>query len=130
MMKIVYKNSPTHGNGIFATEDISQDEIIEICPIIILNGDDTDLINKTHLYNYYFSRHGNWSAIALGYWSIYNHSYDPNIVYHKDFSNNTITCIAIRDIQCHDELLSNYNGNPDDQTKVWFDEGSEKIGQR
>ena len=54
-MKIKFKKSKLDGNGIFAITDIQKDEIIEICPIIILNEKDTKEIDKTHLYNYYFS---------------------------------------------------------------------------
>lgn len=120
-MKIEYRKSQIHGNGIFAVKNIEKNEIIEECPIIILNSDDTIKIDPTNLYNYYFSWENNWSAIALGYWSIYNHSYEPNAVYEKDFINNKIIFRALKNLYIWEEILVNYNWNPDKKEKVWFD---------
>lgn len=124
-MNIEFKKSKLHGIGIFATTDIKISEIIEICPIIILNDDDTKKIDKTHLYNYYFSWNHKGSAISLGYGSIYNHSYEPNAKYEKDSLNNLIIFRAIKKIKKGDEILVNYNGDPNNKEKVWFDK--EKI---
>jgi len=66
-MKVEFKKSKLHGIGIFAMADIQADEIIEICPIIMLNAKDTNEIDKTHLYDYYFSWREQGSAISLGY---------------------------------------------------------------
>lgn len=120
-MKIECRKSQIHGNGIFAVKNIEKNEIIEECPIIILNSDDTIKIDPTNLYNYYFSWENNWSAIALGYGSIYNHSYEPNAVYEKDFINNKIIFRALKNLYIWEEILVNYNWNPDKKEKVWFD---------
>lgn len=118
--KLNIRSSPLHGIGVFAATNISQGELVEVCPIILLNEVDTKSIDTTKLYNYYFS----WdkgSAIALGYGSLYNHSYTPNISYEKDYSSRTIRFIALRDIAIDEELCSNYNGTPESQEKVWFE---------
>lgn len=120
-MKIECRKSQIHGNGIFAFKNIEKNEIIEECPIIILNSDDTIKIDPTNLYNYYFSWENNWSAIALGYGSIYNHSYEPNAVYEKDFINNKIIFRALKNLYTWEEILVNYNWNPNKKEKVWFD---------
>lgn len=120
-MKIECRKSQIHGNGIFAVKNIEKNEIIEECPIIILNSDDTIKIDPTNLYNYYFSWENNWSAIALGYGSIYNHSYEPNAVYEKDFINNKIIFRALKNLYTWEEILVNYNWNPNKKEKVWFD---------
>lgn len=120
-MVIEFKKSKLHGIGIFATSDIQANEIIEICPIIILNEKDTKEIDKTHLYNYYFSWKDNGSAISLGYGSIYNHSYEPNAKYEKDFLSNMLTFRAIKKIKKGEEIFVNYNGDPNNKEKVWFD---------
>lgn len=120
-MKIEFKKSDLHGIGVFATIDIQEDEIIESCPIIILNENDTEEIDKTKLYNYYFSWVDNCSAISLGYGSIYNHSYEPNAKYEKDYLNSQIIFKSIIKIKKGEEIIVNYNGQPDNKNKVWFD---------
>jgi len=120
-MKIEVKKSELHGNGVFAITNIQKDEIIESCPIIILNEKDTKEIDKTHLYNYYFSWEDNISAISLGYGSIYNHSYEPNAKYEKDSLNKRIIFKSINKIKKGEEITVNYNGDPENRNKVWFD---------
>lgn len=121
IMKIEFKKSKLHGNGIFAITDIQKDEIIEICPIVILNEKDTKEIDKTHLYDYYFSWKENGCAISLGYGSIYNHSYKPNAIYEKDFLNNIIIFKSIKIIKKGEEITVNYNKDPNNKEKVWFE---------
>ena len=112
--------------GVFAQSEIKTWETIEICPIILLNQQDTAVIDRTHLYNYYFSWANQWSALALGYGSLYNHSYSPNARYQKDFVIQTIHFLALRDISRGEEITVNYNGDPLIQEKVWFDKNSEE----
>jgi len=63
-MQTLYQSFMTYGTK---ETDIQADEIIEICPIIMLNAKDTNEIDKTHLYDYYFSWREQGSAISLGY---------------------------------------------------------------
>ena len=58
--------------------------------------------------------------LALGYGSLYNHSYRPNARY-VDLSERTKLFTAIRDIAAGEEITVNYNGEPEDQTPVGFD---------
>ncbi len=125
-MKIKFKKSKLHGNGVFAVTDIKKNEIIEICPILILSKKDTKEIDKTNLYNYYFAWGKNNSAISLGYGSLYNHSYEPNARYEDDFLNNRLIFKSIKKIKKGEEITVNYNGNPEDKEKVWFDKDGNK----
>ena len=34
--KVEFKQSTVHGWGVFATQDIDKDEVIEICPVLFL----------------------------------------------------------------------------------------------
>ena len=120
-MKIKVKKSKIHNKGVFAKKNIRKNEVIEICNLIILNQKDTEIINKTSLYNYYFSWNDKGSGIALGNGSLYNHSYEPNAKYVKDFSTNIIIFIALKPIRTGKEILVNYNGDPKKNSKVWFD---------
>jgi uncharacterized protein len=120
MHKIEVKES-THGKGVFATSTIKKNEVIEIAPIIKLSKADTKFIDKTFLYNYYYEWKNQGSAIALGYGSVYNHSYQPNACYDLDYAHDRIVFKALRTIKPGEEIRNNYNGNPKKQTKVWFD---------
>jgi SET domain-containing protein len=122
MNKIEIRNSNIHNRGVFCVEDIKKDEIIEISELIILNEKDSKIIDNTFLYNYYFSWKNNSSVICLGYGSLYNHSIKPNSKYIKDFENNKIIFIAIDNIKKGEEIFVNYNGIPESDKKVWFEE--------
>lgn len=109
------------GRGMFAMRDIKKDEVIEECEIITFSPDDRILIDKTCFYNYYFGWCDGKGAIALGNGSLYNHSYSPNTRYDKNFDKGIISFIAIKDISADDEITVNYNGDPSNQEKIWFD---------
>lgn len=99
--------------GIFATQKIKKGETIEVCPIILLK-DEVPKLKKSELYHYYFLW-GNQSdvAIALGFGSIYNHSYKPNATYEKHLKARTIEFIALESIDKGEEITINYNyGDP------------------
>lgn len=57
------------------------------------------------------------TALALGYGSLYNHSYDPNATTLEDGDELVIT--ATRRIAVGDEIFINYMGTATDG--VWFD---------
>jgi uncharacterized protein len=109
------------GRGIFASEDIKKDEIIEICPVILMKGEGPNL-RKSELYNYYFL----WdkqpdAAIALGFGSLYNHSYTPNATYKKALRDKNLEIVAIKDIKKDKEITINYNyGDPNDMSPLWI----------
>ena len=111
------------GRGVYATGPYQVGEIIETCPVIILSVGDTKKINSTLLYDYYYSWGANNSqaAIALGYGSLYNHSYKPNAQYIKNLANDVIEFVSIKPISKGDEILINYNGEPSNQAPLWFD---------
>lgn len=123
MLRISVKNSPGKGRGVFAQQNFKKGEVIETCPVIVLPSEEIDSLELTELYNYYFA----WgpdskdAAIALGYGSLYNHSYNPNARYYKDFENGLLKYVCIRDIQKGEEITINYNCDPEDKTPVWFD---------
>ena len=59
-------------------------------------------------------------ALALGFGSLYNHSYRPNARYN-DVGPQTKAFQALRDIAPGEEITVNYNGEPARRRKVWFD---------
>jgi hypothetical protein len=68
-------NSKGKGRGVFTDHFIEADSIIEIAPVIILNEKDSKILAETELFYYNFQWGKKKTAMALGYGSIYNHSY-------------------------------------------------------
>jgi SET domain-containing protein len=94
-----------------AARDIKKDEIIEACPIILLPLTEFDSLDKTVLRNYEFEWDDENEAMVIGYGSLFNHSFQPNVFYTRDFKTKSMTFFAARDIKKDEELFTNYNGN-------------------
>lgn len=117
------RETGSRGRGVFALVPIPAGALIESADMIPIPREEMGAIQDCVLAEYYFrwgkdSREG---ALALGYGSLYNHSYTPNARYVKHFDRLTIDFIAIRDIAVGEEIRTNYNGEPGDQTRLWFD---------
>lgn len=109
------------GRGVFATRPIAEGEVIERVPVLLIEAD--ELRNGdawTGLASYCFLWDAGRYALALGYGSLYNHSYRPNARY-DDAGRMTKIFKAIRDIAAGEEITVNYNGDPDDLSPVGFD---------
>ena len=118
----VVRRHPDKGRGLFATRAFAVGATVEVCPVVILDRDEVDRIVETLLDTYYFGWGDNGrGAIALGYGSLYNHSYEPNVRYLRDFESGHLQFVAIRPIRPGDELTVNYNGDPTCRDPVWFD---------
>lgn len=128
--KIYIANSIVSGAGlgVFAREDVLEGEVIEEAPILIIPDNQISSLTKTKLFDYYFAWGNGFkeAAVVWGYGSLFNHSYQPNAQYIKDLENNLVRFVAIRKIKKDEEILVNYNGDPDDKTKIWF-EAREKL---
>ena len=111
-----------HGRGIFSTKSYQTGDTIEESPVIVLNESDTEIIDNTLLYDYYFSwgKSSKKAAIALGNGSLFNHSYTPNAKYIKKLNRNIIKFVAIKPIENGEEILVNYNGSPNSKKLLWF----------
>lgn len=120
--KIYIADSPISGLGVFAKDKIKKGEVIEKAPVLLIPEDQLTAVTKSKLIDYYFAWGNGFkqAAIGLGYASLYNHSYTPNARYSKDLDKNILTFIALEDIDINDEITANYNGDPDDKTKMWF----------
>ena len=121
---LVIAPSPKGGRGVFSTEPIPGNTIIEISPVLVLSKEDRIEVEKTALYNYIFewdNTKGEKACIAWGYLSMYNHSYNANCDYEMDYDHRLMTIKTVRKIKKGEELFLNYNANPNDKTKVWFD---------
>lgn len=117
---ITVKNTEKYGRGIFAICNIKMGELIEEAPVIVITITEWKLVRKSILSNYVF-RWGEDKAFALGYGSLYNHSYTSNAKYLTHFENQSIDIYARKDIQEGEEITVNYNGDPQDQAPLWFE---------
>ena len=123
LLKSLYiKDSENRGRGVFTTQNIPANTVIEISPVIELTVKERKQIEGTKLYHYIFE----WgttkrkAAMALGYISMYNHSFKPNCEYEMDYEKQNMTIRTLKAIKKGEELYFSYNGNPDDQSPLWF----------
>lgn len=105
--------------GMFAERDFAPGETIEVAPVLVVPRSQ---IKKDHvLRNYVFRWDDTHVMVALGYASMFNHSYEPNARYDKDKPTRTLTFKAIKPISKGEEIFVNYNHEPDDKSPLWFD---------
>jgi Proteins containing SET domain len=120
--KVEVKPSLGRGRGVFAIQAISRDELIESCPVILLEPEHRDALEATPLHEYLYG----WSddcrevAIPLGYGSLYNHADEPNASYHRNRSRKAIDFIAMKFIAAGEEITISYLNSFDSPKKLWF----------
>ena len=109
------------GRGVYSSKKIQRDQVIERCEVLVIPEAETSLLDSTMLFNYYFcwGDDQNDGAIALGFGSIYNHSYTPNALYRIDLADQVLEFVALRDIPANEEITINYNGAPEDKSPLW-----------
>ena len=110
------------GRGVFAACSFSPGEVVEICPVVLLDLKTQPFPRQIRRLVY------NWSktqvALALGYGSLYNHHDQPNLTFKRNTTNQTITFSARRQIQPGAQLTISYDflgdgKNPREQS--WFE---------
>lgn len=111
------------GRGVFAARAIREGEMVEVCPVIDLVPGDLENINETNLVTYLFYHGKELGAafIALGFGSIYNHSYQPNAEYEIFEALKKMEFRALKNINKDEEILVNYKRNSTDKTPLWFE---------
>lgn len=119
--RIYCKRTKTRGRGVFARRAIEAGELIEEVPVIVLPANELHAPSGTSpLANYVFHWHRGQVALALGYGSLYNHSYAPN-ARCQDIAPQTKRFIALRRIEADEEITFNYAGSPMATDPVGFD---------
>jgi SET domain-containing protein len=114
---------PQGGRGVFACRDIKKGELIESCPVIEIPQDEAEFVSQSVLitYIYYLGKNKMRPVLALGFGSIYNHSYTPNAKYKAKLNKKLIDFVAIKDIKQDEEITVNYNQASKTQTPLWFE---------
>ena len=108
----------------FTRAALEADREIEASPVIVMDAAARLLLDKTLLHDYIFEwqpEGTNQCCVALGYLSLYNHSYASNCEYFMDYASQTMHIKTVKPIAAGDELTINYNGDWNDEKPVWFD---------
>jgi SET domain-containing protein len=102
---VMVAKSNIAGRGVFATRDIIQGEIVEICPCLTTN--DRDI--KGTVRNYHFATNKPEEAcLAFGYCSIVNHSDNPNCIWRYDDKLDSLVIVSLRQIKKGEEITHSY----------------------
>lgn len=123
MAKQLYiKKISKKGRGVYSKSFIQKDEIIEVCPLLVLPESDYDVLIESHLADYFFTfnREEKTLAIALGFGSLYNHTKYSNAAYLLDTKKKRMTYYALSEIPAGTEICINYAGEHGLDFSEWF----------
>jgi SET domain-containing protein len=111
------------GRAVFTNEALEAGTLLETAPVIVMTGEERKLIDQTRLHDYIFiwGDANDQCAMALGWISVYNHSYQSNAEYYMDYDTEQMFIKTVWPIGAGEEVTINYNGTWNDGTKVWFD---------
>lgn len=107
------------GRGLYAGRDFRKGTVLLEDHVIVFPDDEAIRSSVVHKYTFTWIQDGA-SAIALGLGSLINHSYEPNVIYQHLWRRERIRFIAHRSIRKGDEIVMNYNHDPDDKRSVGF----------
>ncbi|HEY0058993.1 MAG TPA: SET domain-containing protein [Flavisolibacter sp.] len=120
---IFVARSKNMGLGVFTRESLAEGLLVETAPVVVMTAAERILLDKTLLHDYIFE----WGedqkscAMALGYIPLYNHSYSANCEYEMDFKRGLMSVRTVRPVKRGEELFINYNGDWNNEKKVWFE---------
>jgi SET domain-containing protein len=113
------KQARGKGRGVFARQFIPEGTVFERVPVLVIPED--EILEQPGMLSHYVFEWGKGTvALALGFGSMYNHSFNPNARY-DDVGRQTKIFTALRDISAGEEVTINYNGDESDQSPVGFD---------
>ena len=135
----IYVGKSKYGRGVFARRKILKGQLFDFAPMVrsLWPSDGHPELNETMISDYVYAWiHSSretaestpaeelampeYVASAQGFGSYYNHSYEPNALYVRRKHQDLLDYIAIRDIEPGEEILINYNGDPEDKAPLWF----------
>lgn len=121
--QVIVKKTGKKGRGVFALKNFKEGELIEAAPVLIFTPKERKKLEKTPMSHYIYPwRSTRGAALVFGNGSIYNHSFSPNADWKQDFKKERMLYHAIKNIKKGEEILVNYNGEPDDDSEIdWFD---------
>ena len=96
-------SSKINDRGVFANKNYKKDEIIEICPSILVKSN----ISENKMIDYLFNYDEENDMVGFGYCSMYNHSNTPNATW-LILNQNKIKIFAVNDINKGEEIFISY----------------------
>jgi len=93
------------GFGVYAIDDIKDNETIEECPVIDMTRDE---VKSTVLMDYLFKVSADRYVLALGSGSIYNHRNQPNARWEYDSEKNILKIVATTAIEMGNEIYISF----------------------
>ena len=129
--KVILGQSTVHGRGVFAVDDIKEDDLVERCPMVPL-GFRSRYHTDPQIYRYLYAQptcpcrecenHGFVFHMVLGYGMIYNHQDNANTQWKFDYPNMIADIIAVKDIPKNTEIFVDYGVKYfNNQTKIELD---------
>lgn len=109
---IQVKAYPGKGRGVCTMEKVREGDIIERLPVLVIEPEVYQMVRTLPFINHTFvwddgaKRAG---AIGFGYSSLCNHSPEPNAIVKKDYANNAMELIALREIPEGEEVTIKYH---------------------
>lgn len=119
-VKIKLETIYNKGRGVVATTTIETGELIECCPVILFHLE-KEILSLSGLGYFYYEWDDDFEAIVLGYGSLYNHSFEPNTQFVRDYIRHIMNFIAVKPIAAGEEITINYNYYPGDYTPMAFE---------
>lgn len=98
------------GRGVFAERNFASGELIECAPVIIVPDKEWPFVSSTILSDYFFETEDGLAAMALGYASLYNHSFDANADYLV--ADDRVLITALCGINKDEEIFIDYGWDP------------------
>ena len=111
--------SPRHGIGVFAKQPIAMGDVVEHCPVLVLEPEDARFATEGSLSGYVYDWEDGRTAVALGCGSLYNHDPDPSAHYRTGDDGQSLVILARRDIAAGEEITIDYTGGG--AIDLWFD---------
>lgn len=116
MAKGQVKKSPISGYGVFAIEDIKAGDLIEECPVVILDTtftQNTDWVLNRYCFTWVANneidhKNGHSMAMVLGNGMVYNHGDIPNSYFIQDSYLKVYRLYALSDIKIGEEITWYY----------------------
>lgn len=122
----VARTGTPKGRGVFASKPFRKDDVVEICPVMVLRGSfpklPVELQRLVYGWHLLASEPGT-HALAFGYGSLYNSANPANMRFEADRNEALLRFVAARSIVADEELTVNYSstgGGAESPTNDWF----------
>jgi len=102
--------SPTHGQGVFATSELSRQVVVELCPALVLD-EQSRLAMADYSMCFHPARTGEdaLAVLPLGFGAVYNHTWGADLAeYWYDGGLQVVAFVSIVDIMQGQEVLIDY----------------------